>query len=381
MRLMENHEKETERFHERRQKNQEEVTQFCSKIYGIAKTVLEILVAFGAEVDDTPTDIKFHIDRVEPAFIDNISYALIAATEDLFYVVCARLKVEISNIELRQSFHFDVRNVRSGQNFVVRHCLPEPKHLKLIFQGCLVLLESDSIRSVLEQELIHQQQTEFLNESVKDVLASGLHPENSPIFCKNMQSMIRQPHSLLHRLWSGLDPVYDTAPAMVLATVSEKYRGSLKNTKTEKKPENQWHLERRHILANREAAYATLCGVTVGEHRRKEGQLTLNQYLKEKLCICFGLCACARRCTEKSHRPCPCSARLALRSGIADVDLTESFSERCSDGAAAIFKTLSRASRASSVSDMAFMLAAGLDGFRKEVISFRKLQKQRQLLL
>lgn len=316
------------------------------------------------------------------------STGLLAAVEDLFYVLHARLKTEITNIELCESFHFDSRSRRAGQNFYVNNCLPESEHLKLIFQACYKLLRTPEIRDRLNTEVIRQQQADYVHQTIKNAAAAGYHPENTAAYRQRILDSVCDPSSRSYKKWKGLNPVYDAAPGMMLATLSEKLRWSMQGDKVtavgadkfEGKQDNdtreQFHEEKRHIMAHREAAYAMLHGTSVGEYRRQEGQQNLYQYLREKLCVCFGFCPCSKRCTERSHRVCPCNARIGMQCGIDTISLRQCFGERCSDGAAVIFEQLSDATRSTSGSELLEVLTTGINAFPQEVVSYRELYEQ-----
>lgn len=294
---------------------------------------------------------------MQSELIGDLSKNLLVAAEDLFYVIYARLKSEISNIELRQTFHFDIPHLVNGRLYPVHRCLPEPNHLKHIFQACLALLKSDEVGGPLDQEILRQEQADRVEKAMKSVVDQGHGPSNTP--------------TPSGKQFRGLGLRHDASPAMVLGTLAEKYRGRYHKT-TSCMSEGK-HEEWRRILANREACYAKLSGTTVGEHRRREGQLGQHQYLREKLCICFGACHCAKRCTDRGHRICPCNARLSMKSRFKEVDLHGSFGSRMSDEAARITEMLSEAKRSTTRTDLATMLAGELASFPQEVILLRRL--------
>ncbi|WEW58801.1 hypothetical protein PRK78_004269 [Emydomyces testavorans] len=372
---------------ERKSERREEIVEVYSQVYGIAKLVLEIMTAFGAVIDTTPTGIKFYIERVENQVTQNSSSKLLAAVEDLFYATYATVNIEIKNLELCQSFHFDIRSLAPNNKFNAKDCLPEPSHLKLIFQACKAYLASDIVYKFLDKEIIRQKQAEYVNQTVKLSLEAGHMPEDEQSFRHYIQYMVTSPESPYCREWTGLNPIYDAAPAMVLGTLSEKYLGilakekkyekmKLKKQAAERHSTDSAHDDWRHITANREAAYAMLHGMSVGEYRRQEGQMSLSGYVKENLCICFGYCECSRTCTLRGDRKCPCSSRLSVICDGHEVDEKACFTEKCADLAADVFERLSAVNRGVSIFQMATELDMRLDRFHEAVVAYRQQCKK-----
>ncbi|KAF3483986.1 uncharacterized protein GIQ15_03310 [Arthroderma uncinatum] len=270
---------------ERKAERHDRVVVAYSKIYGVAKMIAEILGAFGAELDNTPTDIKFHIARVETELTQASPSKLLSATEDLFYILLARIKNEIQRMEINESFKFNFRHQKINPRFLERRGLPERWHLKLIFDACRRLLLSEEVCGVLNTELIRQQQEEYMDQTMQMGEAAGYFEDDPIGYRRYIQSLITDPNSPYRIQWSGLNPVYDAAPAMIFATVNEKYLDILAREKKQGKssspkvrsPPPAWksnpiHKEERRIQANRDAACAMLHGITVGEFRRREGQ-------------------------------------------------------------------------------------------------------------
>ncbi|EEP81907.1 predicted protein [Uncinocarpus reesii 1704] len=370
-------------FEERKSRRRQTIVEACSKVYGIAKVVLEIQMAVGAVIDSTPTGIKFYIDRVENIMAHKSCSKLLGAVEDLYYATYATLNIEIKNVELCEGFHFDIRSLAPNNKFNAKECLPEPSHLRLIFQACKDYLASDNIRHPLHREIIRRKQAEYVYQTVKMSRQAGHVPENEEAFRQYIQNMVTNPESPYCRQWTGLCPIYDAAPAMVLGTLSEKYLSVLakeekreqikfKKQTAERHSTDSAHEEWRHITSNREAAYAMLHGMPVGEYRRQEGKMALSAYVKENLCICFGYCECSRRCTLKGGRKCPCSSRLSVICDAHNVDEKECFIEKCADIAAAVFDRLSAVRRGASVFQMATELDMRLDRFHEAVVEYRQ---------
>ncbi|KAI1976578.1 hypothetical protein LOZ53_003131 [Ophidiomyces ophidiicola] len=365
----------------RRSERRDSIVDVYSKVYGIAKVVLEVMSAFGAAIDTSPTGIKFYIDRVENQVTENSCSKLLVAVEDLFYATYATLNIEIRNLEHCESFHFDIRRLAPNNRLNAKECLPEPDHLKLIFQACKEYMATDIVRGFLNKEIIRQKQAEYVNQTVRLSMEAGHVPKNEKEFRQYIQRLVTDPQSAYCREWTGLNPIYDAAPGMVLGTLSEKYLSILqkeeqakhmKKRSEKRESTDSEHEERRFIAANREAAYAMLHGRTVGEHRRQEGYMSLSAYVKENLCICFKYCECARKCTLKGGRKCPCSSRLSVICDSHEVDEQECFVEKCADIAADVFDRLSAVKRGANVFQMAMELDMRLDRFHQVIIEYRQ---------
>lgn len=294
------------------------------------------------------------------------------AAEDLFCVVYAHLKAELSHIKLRESFQF-MQRYAGGQPHMVNCLFPSTDHLKRIFQACLTLLRSNEIGGPLDEQLVRQEQADYVEQAMRAV-ATNQYTLDTTSTLQHVERMVREPRSRLNNGLRALGLPSDAPSSMILGTLAEKYRGHFQMVADRS---SDWKSkEERRRNTNREASYAKLHGLTVGEYRQKEGKFNQHHYLREKLCICFGSCHCAKGCTDRGHRVCPCNARLCMKSGFKDVDLHGSFSSRMSDGAARIIDLLTNARRASSTHELAFMLAEGLEHFPSEVILFRRLMSR-----
>ncbi|KAK2807556.1 hypothetical protein FQN50_005424 [Emmonsiellopsis sp. PD_5] len=412
------------------------VVAVYSKIYGIAKFIFAILLAYGVELDSSPTGIKFHISRVESQMDQDSTTELLSTVEDLYYALYARLNIEIANVQLCESFQLDIRKMALRKNNLTAtsvaadNHLPEPALINMIFQACKRILRSEDICGFLDREIIHQHQAEYVQRAVEAYAAARrrsldeveVHDVDVDVlgYRRHIERLVADPNSEFRAQWSGLNPIYKYAPGMVLATLSEKYlalqpkrsssshshsrsnssssggsdsdysdgNGSDKHTPTRiglrnpPKKSIAAHLadtERRRISANREAAYAMLNGMTVGEHRRLEGKRTLRQYVRDELCICFGYCSCAKQCTIKdgNARRCPCSGRMSV---ICDVDVDgdgedgkRGFAERCARLAGALFAGLCEVRGDTSFFEVYMEVKGGLEVFHQEVVGYRNM--------
>ncbi|EGD90719.1 hypothetical protein H112_02187 [Trichophyton rubrum D6] len=354
-----------------------------SKVYGVAKMISEILKAFGSELDDTPTDIKFHISRVEKELTQPYSAKLLAAVEDLFYILLARVKSEIRQIDIEESFEFDYRFSRTNSRLLRSKGLPEIKHLRLIFEACKCLLLSEEVCSVLNTELIRHQEEDYIQQTMLMGEEAGYFADDPVGYRQYIQSLITDPDSPYRMKWSGLNAVYDASPEMIFATLREKYmgitarerkRGKCAGVKVKSPPpawtSNPAYAEERRIQANREAACAMLHGITVGEFRRRNSQVVVRQYVQQNLCVCLENCTCSRRCTVKGWRICPCTSRMNLLYE-EDLGLRRPFVERCADMAVILFEELSASYQGIGLHGMTCFLNRGLEFFHDEITHFR----------
>ncbi|EEH34626.2 hypothetical protein PAAG_05675 [Paracoccidioides lutzii Pb01] len=397
-----------------------------SKIYAVAKLFLAVLTSFAVEMDDGSTSIKYHVDQVEAQMTQDSIPRLLETIEDLFYILNAHLNIEISNVQFCESFQRgasgDIELMRNGRTlapFIVGKYLPNTTRVHMIFQACKRLLKSDDICGLLDRELIHKKQMAYVERVIEVYAANNLgvncHLDDLRVYRGYIERVVSSRESLSEKEWTGLDPMYNYAPCMILATMSEKYlrftsqrnssncnrnRNSNSNsnsrsnhgfyyalatgadTNSSTHPASTKHNhsistsssnfsftsssstttsstssasstdrllpKHRYIEANREAAYARLEGISVGEFRRFQGKRSLHGYVRDQLCVCLGHCACSRKCTVKEAPVCPCSARLSDLSDDDDDDdddddidvfdkkpvVTDSmrfFSEHCAD--------------------------------------------------
>jgi hypothetical protein len=394
----------------RRAERHGKIIFISSQLYGIAKVFLEFMERSCAEVrchpgtpaarhiidqavpfktDDSPTDIKFYMDRYEFEIVRSSSTNLLAITEHLFYIVYARIKTEIQHMELGESFGCELYAMRAGHVLSFDKVYPKQKQLLVIFRAFQRFLKY-RIADTLNIELTRQQQAVFVADLVKTAAGKGLRFKDTPENRHDLLGQICNPKSPYYTEFEGLDPCYDAAPAMMIATLAEKYlsfqegngrnsAGSGSGTKTEEK--DPWSDKpgdrERYIMAHRQGAYAKLCGVTIAVHRRTETDKSVRWYVEKGLCVCIPSCLCSKQCTEKPHRVCPCNTRLNWGGDFNEDDFKASFSERCQDGASIIFKKLAEASRASgAVEEMADSLAGLLEVFPREVVSHREQYRE-----
>ncbi|PGH09363.1 hypothetical protein GX51_00806 [Blastomyces parvus] len=442
-----------------------------SKIYGIAKFVFIILMAYGVELDDAPSGIKFHIEQVEDQMAQDSSAQLLQTIEDLFYALHARLNIEITNMQhCESSPHLSNRSsttVRTGRQCrylsvsAVEQYLPGPSLVIMVFQACKRLLTSEDICDVLDREIISMKQAAYVQHAVEAYVANNMnkghcHPIDVSGYRKHVEMVVLDPSSPFVREWTGLDPIYKKAPDMVLAMLSAKYLGFqqrvVRNSVTTISNKNRhehgvteigrptptptanmevkrqssvtssstatscsssatlstYRLlpERRRTEANREAACAMLNGICVGEHRRAEGKRALRQYVRDQLCICFGYCSCARKCTLKDARACPCSPRMSVicdveiagqyygqpmfsddagdedeqrqyqeQQAVVIMDPRENFSRRCAQLGCALFAGLCSVRKGVVMSffEVYMEVKAGAGVFHQEALAYREI--------
>ncbi|EEQ86467.1 hypothetical protein RJZ56_005935 [Blastomyces dermatitidis] len=440
-----------------------------SRIYGIAKFVFIILMAYGVELDNAPSGIKFHIEQVEDQMAQDSTAQLLQTIEDLFYAVYARLNIEITNLQLCGSSPHRGKNssstAQTGQSqylsvSAVERYLPGPGQVIVIFQACKRLLTSEDISGVLDQEIISMKKAAYVQHAVEAYVANNVNkgrcrPADVREYRRHVETVVLDPNSPFAREWTGLDPIYKRAPNMVLAMLSEKYLGfqkqadwnsvntinnnnlhehgatgmgrptpaptatmavkrqnSVTSSSTTSSSSSSATLsahrllpERRRTEANREAAYAILNGIYVGEHRRTEGKRALRQYVRDQLCICSGHCSCARKCTLKDVRACPCSPRMSVicdveiagqyygqpmlsdawdedeqrryqeQQGVVILDPRQNFSRRCAQLGCALFAGFCSVRKGIVLSffEVYMEVKAGAEVFLQEALAYREI--------
>ncbi|OJD21386.1 hypothetical protein ACJ73_07274 [Blastomyces percursus] len=441
-----------------------------SKIYGIAKFVFIILMAYGVELDDAPSGIKFHIEQVEDQMAQDSTVQLLQTIEDLFYALYSRLNIEITNLQHCESSPHLGKNsstttAHTGPSrylsvSAVERYLPGPSQVIVIFQACKRLLTSEDISGVLDQEIISMKKATYVQHAVEAYVANNVNkgrcrPAEVKEYRRHVGTVVLDPNSPFAREWTGLDPIYKKAPNMVLSMLSEKYLWFQKhadtnsvNTINNKKRHEHGETEmgrptpaptatmavkrqnsvtsssttssssssatlsahrllpeRRRTEANREAAYAMLNGIYVGEHRRTEGKRALRQCVRDQLCICFGYCSCARKCTIKDARACPCSPRMSVicdveiagqyygqpmlsnawdedeerqcqeQQGVVMLDPRQNFSRRCAQLGCALFAGFCSVRKGVVLSffEVYMEVKAGAGVFHQEALAYREI--------
>ncbi|KAK2738505.1 hypothetical protein FQN57_007020 [Myotisia sp. PD_48] len=383
------------------------VIMVYSKVYGIAKVVCEVLAIFGSVMDEnSPTDIKYHITRVEAQLAQSSASKLLSATEDLFYTLHAKIDSEIRKLKLCKIFPYRLRHTAINPQFF-ENGLPDPSHIQLIFEACRCLLRSESVRGALNSELVRYQQANQICNTVSIDSMSSRFANNPVAYRKYVQSILTDPNSPCRAKWSGLNPICDAAPAMITATMAEKYRAviiqqqidqELKEQQEQQEQEERELREAlgesvdepiveesdesdenvlRQIMANREAAYAMLHGIKVGDYRRKEGTRPIPLYIADKLCLCLASCPCARRCTVMGDRECPCINQMTLPADENDPSVRESLVEKCTDMGVMVFDRLCETCTGVEAEDLMSVLNLGLEYLHEEIVQFRDLYWKR----
>lgn len=305
---------------------------------------------------------------------------MLTTIEELYYALFARLNIEIGNVQLCDGFRFDMRRMAGTAK---RDDLPEHSHLSLIFLACREVLMSEEVYGFLDRELIRQHQAHYVRWAIEKSAREGYYPKDQLGYRQYILRLVANPSSPAFLRWYGVNTKYKLAPAAALAALSEKYLTILPkspevlehaakrrdSTTYMEDPETQ---ERLRALANREASSSMLNGITVGEFRRIEGTLPLKEYAARRMCICFNFCVCARECTRKAARTCPCSARMSVICANQETEPKRSFVDRYGDLAEAIFEGLCVTRKGITAERMAAELKTGLDLFHEEVIDYRR---------
>lgn len=346
------------------------------------------------QVDNTPAGLKFHIERAEIEVTSNSLLTLIKTIEGLYYVLYARLTIEIANVHLCSSFDLDIRRM-SGKDSLL---LPEPSHLYAILRAFKDFLRSPDICSVLDREIIKQHQEDFVHRAVEKTTQMGHAPDDLVGYRRHILKLVSDPNSPFCRRWRGLYPIYQMAPGEILAILSEKYLSveprqmnlnseagtrELPFIDPERVDPDLW--EREIIQDNRQATWAKLEGKSVGEMRREDKRRPLVDYVRERKCICFSFCSCANECTNKVERPCPCAERM-MRILLAEQDPGSyglTFPEHCNELAEVAFEGLAAIHRGAENLDdaVAIEVKFSLDLFEKEVAHHRDAAAKAKELL
>ncbi|KAN0080923.1 Protein phosphatase 2C (PP2C)-like domain containing protein, partial [Elaphomyces granulatus] len=332
------------------------------------------------QLDRSSTGLKVHLKRAEETVLSNSVPTLIKTVEDLYYVLYARLVIEMSNVQLCSSFDLDIRCTNGMDRFF----LPEPKHLYAIFCSCKDVLDSPQVCKELDKEIIRQHQERFIRKAIRKSTGTNAssNASDSTGYRRYIMQLTSDPNSPFCQKWRGLNPVFQMAPGEILAVLSEKY---LSVTPRERRISNalkhfpflDWESvdsgiwERKAIEAHRQATLAMLEGKSVGDKRREDYNRPLIEYVRERKCVCYGFCACAKRCTQNAERLCPCAER--TMSIFLSLDPEElPFGSRCTILAEIIFDGFSKVPREDANTEIAEEVQFALDIFEREIKDHRR---------
>lgn len=331
-------------------------------------------------MNDAPGGIGFHISRAKAEMGSEVTELMLKTTEELYYALYASLNIEITNVDICDSYLFDIRKKAGAEK---RDKLPEQSHLGLMFRACKEVLRSEDICELLDREIIRQHQANYVRWAIEKSAREGYYPKDQLGYRQYILRLVAHPESPALLRWYGLIPERKLAPATALTVLTERYMVILKKERADQEGkvnqrdsttsiEERKTYETVRTMANREAASAMLNGITVGEFRRIQGALPLREYAANMKCICFNFCICAKECTKKASRPCPCSGRMSRVCANQEIEPQTAFEERYGDLTEAVFEGLCVTRRGETVEHMAAELKTGLDLFHQEVIDFRR---------
>ncbi|PWY86863.1 hypothetical protein BO70DRAFT_386147 [Aspergillus heteromorphus CBS 117.55] len=319
------------------------------RVYTVAKVMVMVFLHYGVEIDDIPDGILAYIRRAEQLVISDKVTHLVENVEDLFHALYARLIMELANVELCACFPFGVARVSSYNNFI----LPEPRHLFRILLMCKEILDTHSICTTMNKELIRHYQTGFIRRSVERLMSTGFDIDDLIGFRRHALAIARDQDSPFRQKWDGPGLIYQMPPPEVLAIQSEKYMAFAPREAIDDIVPNQnlpfveWHMvdpkvwASEIILDHREAARALLEGITLGQLRQTDDdRRQVIDYMRERKCTCWSTCSCGMICTREPDRPCPCAGwRLTMHLARCRTDIGPfSFRDRCSILSRAVFQ-------------------------------------------
>lgn len=260
-----------------------------------------------------------HIKRAEELVTSNSITDLIDNTESLYYVLYARLIMEIAAANLCASFTLEFRRlaIKSG-SFI----LPEPGQLCKMLYIFKQTLDEPNVCVNLNRELVTEHQKDYIRCSAERAHDGSFILDDLIGYRPHAFSIINDKSSEFCQAWNREGVLYEMPPKDVLALQSEKYLCftpkhavqhaapalNLPFIELHTIPKDVW--DREIIFDNRQATLAKLEGKTVGELRRKDGRRRLIDLVRERKCICRSVCICAHECTLDVERHCPCSERM-----------------------------------------------------------------------
>ncbi|KAJ5644572.1 hypothetical protein N7507_010583 [Penicillium longicatenatum] len=302
------------------------VLKIFSQIYAIAKLAQIAFMGYGIELDNSETGLKYWIDRAE-ANIGTVSLGeLITIVEHLFYVVYARIKLEMAGIELCALYKMESRPAMTKDR---PFYMPEPNHLYRIFLLFKDILDSPRICEERDNNLISRFMENYVRLLIcKDARLGPFVIDDILGYRRYAYSIVNNRHSTYCKKWDSLISIFPDFPPETMTVLSERYF-----TMTPKQvpdcdiPVNELPFtnlelidpvlrEREIILDHRIGTLAKLEGKCIGDCRRENDKIRLLHEVKHSKCICKSACFCARKCTYDVERRCPCAER-QLRMQLA----------------------------------------------------------------
>ncbi|RAL02387.1 uncharacterized protein BO80DRAFT_378774 [Aspergillus ibericus CBS 121593] len=291
------------------------VLSVYTRVYTVAKVVFMSFLHYGLDLDDIPDGLMAYIRNAEQAVTSNKITDMVNSVNNLYHALYARLIMEIANVDLCSCFNFGVARVSSYNNFI----LPEPRHLFNIFLACKGILDSPTVCSVFNREVVGEYQSAFIRRSVQNLVGTGIVLDDLIGFRRFVLRIVEDRESPFRKKWGGSGLVYHMPPAELLAVQAERYMAFTPREThrlmipdqvlpfVERYTIDPERLERGFIQDHRQAALAMLEGKTLGDLRNENPADQLMKYVKERKCICQSACSCSMICTREPERPCPCS--------------------------------------------------------------------------
>ncbi|KAJ6011509.1 hypothetical protein N7451_002921 [Penicillium sp. IBT 35674x] len=302
------------------------VLKIFSQIYAIAKLAQIAFMGYGIELDNSETGLRYWIDRAETNIATDNLGELITIVEHLFYVVYARIKLEMAGIELCALYKMETRPAMTKDR---QFYMPEPNHLYRIFLLFKDILDSPGICEERDNDLISRFMENYVRMLIcKDARLGPFCIDDILRYRRYAYSIVNNRHSTYCKKWDSLISIFPDFPPETMTVLSERYF-----TMTPKQvpdcdiPVNELPFtnlelidpalrEKQIILDHRIGTLAKLEGKSIGDCRRDDGKIRLLHEVKHSKCICKSACSCARKCTYNVERRCPCAER-QLRMQLA----------------------------------------------------------------
>ncbi|KAJ5335130.1 hypothetical protein N7452_007533 [Penicillium brevicompactum] len=299
-----------------------------SKLYTMAKLMQSILLSYGVESDTSESGLLYWTISFEENITSNDLKTLISIAENLFYSLYARVVIELANIELCGTFKTSIIYKRNSGSFL----LPEPDHLYRIVLSFKDALDAPGICSLLRKDAaIHFQQS-YISQIV-DKTKNADFPLHDKLGYRSHAANIVQDRSGPYcTKWKALIPFFNVIPCRNMAMMSECYLAlAPRNATPDDVPFGQLPFidtskiaadirDAENIKDNRIATLAKLEGTSVGEERQKDPKCRTYYLAKQRKCVCFAICVCAKECTKDVLRSCPCAERhvriMTVRRGL-----------------------------------------------------------------
>ncbi|KAJ5754024.1 uncharacterized protein N7511_008177 [Penicillium nucicola] len=294
------------------------VMRIFIKLYTTAKLMQTILLGYGVEMGESSNGLMFWIKRSEENIKCHKITVLIDIVENLYYVLYARIVIELANIELCSLAEDENAERRAHSRAFL---LPSAEHLYRIVLAFKDVMDSRQICAMLRKDVVENYQRQFIKSATEIIRKKGEALYDRFGYRRYVLGILLNKEGSYYQKWSSLIPFFDRIAPSLIVLLSDKYRTVDQVTVL---PEDityddlpfieqgqlgpvTWADET--LKDNRDVSLARLNHICIGEQRRRSSLFRPYWLTKEHKCICLSTCRCCDECTADISRHCPCAER------------------------------------------------------------------------